>query len=89
MDISGQKFTISGTEKAKIGSLYAELRGRLERPGNSYDKLVLQVGSPVVYDTVMQVLHMCSQLQYHDGKQLQKLTKLTFVELPIKKPGKK
>ena len=69
-----------GTQKQKLAALHSDLSRKFVHPGNSFDKVVLMVGSTMRYDTVMQVMDMCSQLRFADGKPL---TKLTFVELPM------
>lgn len=71
-----------GTQKQKLVALYSRLHQQFSNPANPFDRLVLMVGSDMRYDALMQVVDMCSQLKFADGKPL---TKLTFVELPMAK----
>lgn len=75
----------SGTQQYKLGVLQGDLANKFKDPGNPFDRLVLQVGSDMRYDTLMQVVDRCAQLKFADGS---KLTKLTFIELPTG-PAKK
>ncbi|MCE9556050.1 MAG: biopolymer transporter ExbD [Planctomycetes bacterium] len=78
--VATTRVAVDGTQKQKIAALHLDLSRKFAHPGNSFDKVVLMVGSTMRYDTVIQVMDMCSQLKFADGTQLKKLT---FVELPV------
>ncbi len=60
------------------------LDGRLKQvlgpeSGASFDQVILQVGSKLKYDELMKVVDVCTKQKLANGE---KLTKLSFVELP-------
>lgn len=60
------------------------LEGRLKQvlgpeSGASFDQVILQVGSKLKYDELMKVVDVCTKQTLANGE---KLTKLSFVELP-------
>ena len=60
------------------------LDGRLKQvlgpeSGASFDQVILQVGSKLKYDELMKVVDVCTKQTLANGE---KLTKLSFVELP-------
>jgi len=62
----------------------AALDGRLKQvlgpdSGASFDQVILQVGSKLKYDELMKVVDVCTKQTLANGE---KLTKLSFVELP-------
>lgn len=62
--------------------LEQELKKDLNDPGNPFDQVIIQVGSDLRYDELMRVIDVCTKQTYKkDGKE-EKLTKLSFVELP-------
>jgi biopolymer transport protein ExbD len=84
--------TIFADKSGEIGSLgigesavpnLTDLESRLEQifadPDNSFEQVVIQVGSTLHYDALMKVVDICTHLKLANG---QKLSKLSFVELP-------
>ncbi len=63
----------------KLDGLRSELR-IIFSGGTAYDQVIVQAGSTLRYEELMRVLVLCSQQELPDGK---KLTKLSFVELPM------
>jgi hypothetical protein len=60
------------------------LEGRLKQvlgpeSGATFDQVILQVGSKLKYDELMKVVDVCTRQTLANGE---KLTKLSFVELP-------
>jgi biopolymer transport protein ExbD len=55
------------------------LRTVLSDPISPFDQVVIQVGSGLRYDALMGVIDVCTRQRLPDG---QRLTKLSFVELP-------
>ena len=47
--------------------------------GNSFEQVIIQVGSNLRYDALMKVVDICTHLKLPNG---QKLSKLSFVEVP-------
>ena len=64
-----------------VGTLEAlkrRLADVLSNPANTFDQVVIHVGSGLRYDALMGVVDACTQQKMPNG---QKLTKLSFVEL--------
>jgi biopolymer transport protein ExbD len=51
----------------------------LSDPGNPFDQILIQVGSKLRYDALMEVMEVCTRQTLPDGR---RLSKLSFVELP-------
>ncbi|HVX10180.1 MAG TPA: biopolymer transporter ExbD [Pirellulales bacterium] len=65
-----------------IGSqkeLDTRLRTILKDPGSPFDQVIIQVDSALRYEELMQVVDVCTRQTLGNG---QKLSKLSFVELP-------
>jgi biopolymer transport protein ExbD len=62
-----------------IGQLEGRLKAVLGDPGNPFDQVVIQVGSDLRYEELMRVIDVCTKQTLPTGE---KLTKLSFVELP-------
>jgi biopolymer transport protein ExbD len=74
-----------GVGESGVGGL-AALNGKLKEvfsdEGNPFDQVIIQVSNACRYDELMKVIDICTQQELTlDGKK-QKLTKLSFVELP-------
>lgn len=71
-----------GVGETQVPSL-AALNGRLKEvfadPGNPFDQVIIQVTDACRYDELMKVIDVCTHQVLPDG---QKLSKLSFVELP-------
>lgn len=52
----------------------------LSDPGSGFDQVIIQVGSNLNYEGLMKVVDVCSRQTLPSGE---KLTKLSFVELPV------
>jgi biopolymer transport protein ExbD len=63
-----------------LEGLKAELRMVFGGPGSEYDQVIIQAGSTLNYAELMRVLEVCVQQELQGGK---KLSKLSFVELPM------
>lgn len=59
--------------------LDSQLSVVLSDPGNPFDQVLIQVGSTLRYDALMQVIDVCTRQKLPNGK---RLSKLSFVELP-------
>jgi hypothetical protein len=51
----------------------------LKDPGSPFDQVIIQVDSALRYEELMQVVDVCTRQTLANG---QKLSKLSFVELP-------
>ena len=58
--------------KGKLDGIFAEM-------GNPFDQILVQVGSNVRYQGLMQIIDSCSKAKLASGE---RLSKLSFVELP-------
>lgn len=64
---------------ANLPQLETRLKAVLSDPGSPFDQVIIQVGSALRYEELMQVIDMCTKQTLPNGD---KLTKLSFVELP-------
>ncbi len=64
---------------ATLTGLNDRLRTVLSDQASPFDQVVIQVGSGLHYDALMGVVDVCTRQKLPDG---QRLTKLSFVELP-------
>lgn len=64
---------------ATLTGLNDRLKSVLSDQASPFDQVVIQVGSGLRYDALMGVVDVCTRQRLPDG---QKLTKLSFVELP-------
>lgn len=64
---------------ATLAGLNERLKTVLGDQASPFDQVVIQVGSGLRYDALMSVVDICTRQKLPDG---QKLTKLSFVELP-------
>jgi biopolymer transport protein ExbD len=62
-----------------IGQLETRLRMILSEPGSPFDQVIIQVGSTLRYEELMRIVDICTRQLLPSGN---KLTKLSFVELP-------
>jgi biopolymer transport protein ExbD len=69
----------SDTPIAGISALDAKLRSIFSDPNVVIDQVILQVGSKLNYDQLMQVIDVCTRQKLPNGD---KLTKLSLVEAP-------
>jgi biopolymer transport protein ExbD len=71
-----------GVGESGVANLTA-LESRLEQifadKDNSFEQVIIQVGSTLRYEALMKVVDICTHLKLSNG---QKLSKLSFVELP-------
>jgi biopolymer transport protein ExbD len=63
-----------------LASLGDKLKAALTDSGAGFDQVIIQVGSTVRYGGLMKVIDICTQQKLPGG---QKLSKLSFVELPM------
>jgi biopolymer transport protein ExbD len=78
-DGSIRQIAIGDTPIAGLGALDAKLKSIFGDPKLSYDQVILQLGSSLNYDQVMQVVDVCTRQKLPDGE---KLSKLSLVEAP-------
>jgi biopolymer transport protein ExbD len=64
---------------ANLGQLETRLRAVLGDPSSPFDQVIIQVGSALRYEELMNVIDVCTRQTLPDGH---KLSKLSFVELP-------
>jgi biopolymer transport protein ExbD len=64
---------------AGLGELEKRVAALLSDPGSGFDQVLIQVGSSVNYQSLLDVVDVCTRQKLADGKNL---TKLNFVELP-------
>ncbi len=62
-----------------LTGLGEKLKAALTDSGAGFDQIIIQVGSAVHYQGLMKVIDICTQQKLSNG---QKLSKLSFVELP-------
>ena len=62
-----------------LTALQNRLKTVLAYPGSPFDQVIIQVGSDLRYDQLMEVINVCTQQKPPNGE---KLSKLSFVELP-------
>jgi len=62
---------------ANLSALEARLQQIFADPDNSFEQVIIQVGSNLRYDALMKVVDICTRLKLPNG---QKLSKLSFVE---------
>jgi biopolymer transport protein ExbD len=64
---------------ANLTALEARLQQIFADKDNSFEQVIIQVGSTLRYEELMKVVDICTHLKLPNG---QKLSKLSFVELP-------
>ncbi|MCC6126645.1 MAG: biopolymer transporter ExbD [Pirellulales bacterium] len=69
----------SDTPIAGLGALDAKLRATFGDPNVAIDQVILQVGSLLSYDQLMQVIDVCTRQKLPSGD---RLSKLSLVEAP-------
>jgi biopolymer transport protein ExbD len=62
-----------------IGALDAKLRSIFSDPNVVFDQVILQVGSSLSYDQLMQVIDVCTRQKLSNGE---RLSKLSLEEIP-------
>lgn len=73
---------VGETQVTGIAALKGKLKEVFSDEGNPFDQVIIQVGDTCRYDELMKVVDVCTQQEItQDGKK-QKLSKLSFVELP-------
>jgi biopolymer transport protein ExbD len=76
----GESMTgVGGQPVASLADLSARLRGIFKNPDSPYEQVVVQSSPKLRYGELMQVVNVCTQQRFPDGK---KLDKLSFAELP-------
>jgi len=63
-----------------LPALDRKLAAVLSDPGSGFDQVIVQVDSRLHYDSLMQVIDVCTRQKLPSGEQL---SKLSFVELPV------
>jgi biopolymer transport protein ExbD len=66
-------FTIAALE-GELGKIFSD-------KGNPFEQVIVQVGSEVMYESLMKVIEACAKQKLPDGS---KLSKLSLVEVPTK-----
>jgi biopolymer transport protein ExbD len=73
---------VGETQVTGIAALKGKLKEVFADEGNPFDQVLIQVSDTCRYDELMKVVDVCTQQEItQDGKK-QKLSKLSFVELP-------
>ena len=62
-----------------LANLELRLQAVFADPGNPFEQVVVQVGSNLRYEALMQVIDVCTRQKLPNGE---KLSKLSFVEAP-------
>jgi biopolymer transport protein ExbD len=70
---------VGETQVSGIAALDGKLREVFADPGNPFDQVIIQVSDACRYDELMKVVEVCTRQALPDG---QKLSKLSFVEIP-------
>ena len=74
-----QSLGVGETPVPGIAALDGKLKEVFADPGNPFDQVIIQVSDACRYDELMKVVDVCTHQVLPDG---QKLSKLSFVELP-------
>jgi biopolymer transport protein ExbD len=77
-DGSIRQIAVGDTPIAGLGALDSKLKSIFSEV-KLYDQVILQLGSTLSYDRVMQVVEVCTRQKLANGE---KLTKLSLVEAP-------
>lgn len=73
---------VGETQVPGVAALKGKLKEVFADEGNPFDQVLIQVSETCRYDELMKVVDVCTQQEIiQDGKK-QKLSKLSFVELP-------
>jgi hypothetical protein len=64
---------------AGLAEFDTQLRAILSDKGTGFDQVLIQVGTELNYEELMQVVDVCNRQKLPDG---QRLSKLSFVPLP-------
>jgi hypothetical protein len=67
------------TPIAGLAALDAKLRSTFNTPNVVIDQVILQIGSTLSYDQLMQVMDVCTRQKLPNGE---RLSKLSLVEAP-------
>ncbi|MGD0382375.1 MAG: biopolymer transporter ExbD [Thermoguttaceae bacterium] len=71
---------VAGTSvDAKLAALESRLQEIFADKNNSFEQVIIQVGSNLRYEELMKVVDICTHLKLPGG---QRLSKLSFVEVP-------
>ena len=70
---------VGETQVAGLAALNGKLKEVFADPGNPFDQVIIQVSDACRYDELMKVVDICTHQVLPDG---QKLSKLSFVEVP-------
>jgi biopolymer transport protein ExbD len=71
---------IGETPVANMGLLATQVQQMFADPTLGFDQVIIQVGSRVRYEQLMQVIDICTQAKLPSGEFL---SRLSFVELPM------
>jgi hypothetical protein len=74
-----QQIRVGDSSSAAVPAFERRLRDLLSDPGSGFDQVIIQVDSRLRYEALMQVVDVCTRQKLPSGE---KLTKLSFVELP-------
>lgn len=74
-----QAMAVGDKNVSGLAGLEGQLRTVLGDSGTGFDQVVIQVGSKVHYDELMQIIDVCTRQKLPNGE---KLAKLSLVELP-------
>ena len=75
---SVRQMLVGQTPVPGLADLDARLSSVLRDPSSTFDQVLIQVGSGLHYNALMQVIDVCTRQRLANG---QNLTKLSFVEL--------
>ena len=70
---------VGETQVSGLAALNGKLKEVFADPGNPFDQVIIQVSDSCRYDELMRVVDICTHQVLPDG---QKLSKLSFVEVP-------
>jgi biopolymer transport protein ExbD len=73
---------VGETQVSGLAALNAKLHEVFADEGNPFDQVIIQVSDACRYDELMKVVDICTQQEVTLEGKKQKLSKLSFVELP-------
>ena len=73
---------VGETQVTGLAALNGKLKEVFADEGNPFDQVILQVSDDCRYDELMKVVDVCTQQEIHKDGKRQKLSKLSFVEVP-------
>jgi biopolymer transport protein ExbD len=73
---------VGETQVSGLAALNGKLHDILSDEGNPFDQVIIQVSDSCRYDELMKVVDVCTHQEIRLEGKKQKLSKLSFVEVP-------